>query len=1032
MDIEELAVKITGDSSSLQTAMQGASESLKAMGIDVGKLSPLLGAAGLTGIFIAVGKAAAECQKEFAEAEVQQLRFSAAVAASNTITAQGRIRLEELATSFSRLAGEDDDAVLGMEAMLLATGRTTAEIEKMLPAALGLANATGTDLNTALTQINQTFSGTSGRLGRVTPELNDLTKEELANGAAVDILTEKYGELSTALSGSAQTSMANFNTELGNLKENIGQVVEQSLRPLRDALTGLLREMNDPTSGISTFATGFNNAIEIIKQGVLSLVGRGDIIAAFKRAFNIDQEKAETIAALSAMGDKYSDLANVKQNLAKADQAAAKATADAAKKATEEVIKARQEAEAAYRAELTATDVKVQAGLVTEQDAADAKYTANQKLINDLIALGYTGAASSKSIGDKTLAEAIARNDALYTSTRDSVDKRLLAEYELLEQQRDVAAWEAAYLAKKATEAQAYTNLAQVRIAQEAQAKEREDRAEAERQKTLSDQYVSLAEWRNAQESSASAKAVADETARQNVLSALYTTLAAKRVADSLDAIGREAEARAALSNQYISLAQWRLAQIKAAEEKAAAEELAKQQALSGQYVNLAEWRLAQEKAAEDRALTEETTRQKTLTAQYTSLAQWQIAQTRAAAIAKERADQEEAARLADKNRDYQNYARVRAEQEAAASDREKTIAAEAQATISGMYTSYARARLEQNATANQIAEDAFNQLQVSTAKTANQYSMLAKVRSIDEANAKKKTWTSYEAYLDEMREKAKAAEKAANAESVADFKQTFAEIGTTAQTAVSQFTAAGQAFNDLIQSQAQEQIDVINLALAAELEALNTRTQAQLEAAGLAEETTMERLERELAAAIAAGDEELAAEKHNDITRTGILQAAAAEETRITKEAEREKAQIKYNADLAQYRVNKAMAIAQGALAIIQGFAQLGPIAGGIAALVTAGVTAAQIVIMDNNKPVLPALAMGGIAPGGMALVGERGPELVNLPSGSRVYNNTETKNMVGGARTYVFQSPKALSPVEQRREYERLNRKLAFEGSL
>jgi hypothetical protein len=34
----------------------------------------------------------------------------------------------------------------------------------------------------------------------------------------------------------------------------------------------------------------------------------------------------------------------------------------------------------------------------------------------------------------------------------------------------------------------------------------------------------------------------------------------------------------------------------------------------------------------------------------------------------------------------------------------------------------------------------------------------------------------------------------------------------------------------------------------------------------------------------------------------------------------------------------------------------------------------------------------------GGMAIVGEKGPELVSMPKGSQVFNNTETKNMMGG----------------------------------
>jgi hypothetical protein len=43
-----------------------------------------------------------------------------------------------------------------------------------------------------------------------------------------------------------------------------------------------------------------------------------------------------------------------------------------------------------------------------------------------------------------------------------------------------------------------------------------------------------------------------------------------------------------------------------------------------------------------------------------------------------------------------------------------------------------------------------------------------------------------------------------------------------------------------------------------------------------------------------------------------------------------------------------------------------------------------------------LPAFASGGIAPGGLALVGERGPELAALPGGTRVSSATDTASMM------------------------------------
>lgn len=45
--------------------------------------------------------------------------------------------------------------------------------------------------------------------------------------------------------------------------------------------------------------------------------------------------------------------------------------------------------------------------------------------------------------------------------------------------------------------------------------------------------------------------------------------------------------------------------------------------------------------------------------------------------------------------------------------------------------------------------------------------------------------------------------------------------------------------------------------------------------------------------------------------------------------------------------------------------------------------------------QTIIPRFARGGVAPGGLALVGEEGPEIVNLPRGARVTSNGESKTM-------------------------------------
>ena len=68
---------------------------------------------------------------------------------------------------------------------------------------------------------------------------------------------------------------------------------------------------------------------------------------------------------------------------------------------------------------------------------------------------------------------------------------------------------------------------------------------------------------------------------------------------------------------------------------------------------------------------------------------------------------------------------------------------------------------------------------------------------------------------------------------------------------------------------------------------------------------------------------------------------------------------------------------------------------------LIAGGVAGASAGVLFNkllNALKIPAMAKGGLAAGGMTLVGEIGPELVNLPRGSVVTPNNKLSSMLGG----------------------------------
>ena len=70
----------------------------------------------------------------------------------------------------------------------------------------------------------------------------------------------------------------------------------------------------------------------------------------------------------------------------------------------------------------------------------------------------------------------------------------------------------------------------------------------------------------------------------------------------------------------------------------------------------------------------------------------------------------------------------------------------------------------------------------------------------------------------------------------------------------------------------------------------------------------------------------------------------------------------------------------------------------GALAAISTPAFIALAVGSVTAAAASIPSFAKGGRAPGGMALVGEEGPELVNLPSGSDVMTNRQSMNYLSG----------------------------------
>jgi hypothetical protein len=121
--------------------------------------------------------------------------------------------------------------------------------------------------------------------------------------------------------------------------------------------------------------------------------------------------------------------------------------------------------------------------------------------------------------------------------------------------------------------------------------------------------------------------------------------------------------------------------------------------------------------------------------------------------------------------------------------------------------------------------------------------------------------------------------------------------------------------------------------------------------------------------------------------------------------------------------KIDGLNALNQGLTDAIMGFRSLGDVAKNILQEITAQLLKMAITQMII-KPLanamgfpIPGFAKGtSFAPGGMAIVGERGPELVNLPRGSQVIPNNELGGMGGRSQTFNMSFPNVRNAADAR----------------
>ena len=474
-------------------------ETLKSM-----KTSTAAATAGFLAAGVAVKKtvdALNDCEKAYQVQRKAEIALQTAAKNNPYLNNESVYNLKRFASELQNMSEVGDEISLQVMSQLAAAGRNEQQIIEIMTAAADMAAVTGQDIASAAQQLNATLNGNAGTLGRQIQSINNLTKEELENGAAIKLVASQY-------KGAAKET-ADVGTQLGNawgdFKENIGRGWNNVTQPVKQFFLDILNDINEATSKTAALktakaaaSTGKETAADAKllldeAQAVLDEMNKNkgftdkNSVAGFSYNTNWEKDRDDQQKKVEELTRRYNFLASSERYEAKEAERAAQKAADAAKKRAdaeqrdkdaEEYIKANQKALAEsikameMKAELTGKEIDVgevyntylqsyidlitkSNGLVTENNQA-AK--ARLALLND-----WAEKASKAATAEEKLAAA----QELKTILKDMGGDTIFDRYEERNEQLNEYSQRVQEMADKELITEAETTAAMLKIDEE-------------------------------------------------------------------------------------------------------------------------------------------------------------------------------------------------------------------------------------------------------------------------------------------------------------------------------------------------------------------------------------------------------------------------------------------------------------------------------------------------------------------------------------------------------------------------------------
>ena len=249
---EELRVEIRAEASKAIREMREFQSSTKKASGSANKLGKVLKRGlGAAAAAVSIGALVSTMKSSVAAFQKQEeasRALSAAVARNPLLDGSVAGRLESFASELQSVTTVGDETAIQLASLAASSGRTEAEIKKMVRAAADVSAAMGITMDSAMRSLNKSFGGMTGELGELVPELQNLTKEQLKAGEGVDLIRQQFDGAAQAMADTASGGLKQMNSALSDLSEAIGKRILTNMSGLIDRVKGVAEAITDVIS----------------------------------------------------------------------------------------------------------------------------------------------------------------------------------------------------------------------------------------------------------------------------------------------------------------------------------------------------------------------------------------------------------------------------------------------------------------------------------------------------------------------------------------------------------------------------------------------------------------------------------------------------------------------------------------------------------------------------------------------------------------------------------------------------------------